>query len=168
MMYGSSDMECTDRIFSFFKNVFCPFIPLSTQKSKFWKTEKIVWRYHHFTHLSHKWQSYDVWLLRYRVQWTEFFVTLYHFLPFYPLTTWKIKIWKNEKKTPRDIITSHICTINDNHMNYVSWIMEHDGHNFLSFWTIFCTITCLNNPKHQNFEKKKKPPGDISLHTCVS
>ena len=98
MMYGSSDMECTDRIFSFFKNVFCPFIPLSTQKSKFWKTEKIVWRYHHFTHLSHKWQSYDVWLLRYRVQWTEFFVTLYHFLPFYPLTTRKIKIWKNKKK----------------------------------------------------------------------
>ena len=32
----------------------------------------------------HKWQSYDVWLLRYEAWQTEFFLILYHFLPFYP------------------------------------------------------------------------------------
>ena len=32
----------------------------------------------------------------------------------------------------------HMCTINDSHMMYGSWDMEHDRHNFLSFWTIFC------------------------------
>ena len=63
------------------------------------------------------------------------------FCPFTPVTTQKIKIWKYEK-IPRDIILLHMCTINDNHMMYVSWDMELDGQNFLSFWTIlskWCT-----------------------------
>ena len=32
----------------------------------------------------HKWQSYDVWFLRYGLQWTEYFVILDHFLSFTP------------------------------------------------------------------------------------
>ena len=32
----------------------------------------------------HKWQSHDVWLLRYGAWWTEFFVILDCFLPYYP------------------------------------------------------------------------------------
>ena len=35
---------------------------------------------------------------------------------------------------------------------YGSWDMEHDGDNFLSFWTIYLT----NNPKKKKFEKKGK------------
>ena len=31
---------------------------------------------------------------------------------------------------------------------------------FLSFWTMFCPFTPLTN---QNFEKIKKPPGDIII-----
>ena len=46
--------------------------------------------------------------------------------------------------------------------------MEHDGHNFLSFWTIFCPLYSTNDPENQNFEKmKKKTPGDIILHMCI-
>ena len=37
------------------------------------------------------------------------------FCRFTPLLTQKIKIWKNEK-TPEDIITLQMCTINDSHM----------------------------------------------------
>ena len=64
-----------------------------TQK---WKTN--CWRYHHFTHVYQKPQSYEVRFLRYGVRQTEFFVILVYFLPFYPLTTQKIKILKKKKK----------------------------------------------------------------------
>ena len=73
-------------------------------------------------------------------------------LPPPPLTTQKIKIKKKMKKVPGDIIIIHMCHINDNHMKYGALDMEHDGQNFLSFWTIFCP----NNPANQNFEKVKK------------
>ena len=48
------------------------------------KLKKNTSRYYHFTHLHHKWQSYDVWFLRYGAQQTEFFVILDYFLPFHP------------------------------------------------------------------------------------
>ena len=66
-----------------FWTIFCPFTPLN-QKIKILKIQKDTWRYHYFTQLHHKWQSYDVWFLRYAVQQTEFFVILGHFFPFYP------------------------------------------------------------------------------------
>ena len=62
------------------------------------------------------------------------------FCPFSPLTTRKIKILKL-KKTPADIIILQISTVNDNHMIYGSWDLDHDRHNFLSFWTVFCPFT---------------------------
>ena len=52
----------------------------------------------------HKWWSYDVWFLKYWAQQTELFVISSYFLPFYPLTTRKIKILKKWKKTPGSII----------------------------------------------------------------
>ena len=61
------------------------------------KNEKNTWRYHHFTQY-HKWQSYDIWFLRYEVQQTEFYCHLGPF--FYPFTlptARKMKISKNEK-----------------------------------------------------------------------
>ena len=51
------------------------------------KIEKNTWRYYHSTHLHHKWQSYDVWFLRYGAQQTEFFVILDRFCPFTTLWT---------------------------------------------------------------------------------
>ena len=57
--------------------------------------------------------------MRYGVQQTEFYVILDHFLPFYPLTTQKVKFKKNEKNS-RDIIILNMCNINDSHMMYGS------------------------------------------------
>ena len=95
--------------------------PMDPKKSKFFKNEKNTWWYYHFTSVYHKWQSHDVWFLRYGVQPTQFFVILDRFYTFTPLTTRKIKILKKWKKTPGDIIVLHRCTINDNHMMYGSW-----------------------------------------------
>ena len=62
-------------------------------KLKFWKSEKSIWRWRHFTLVYHKWQSY-VYFLRYGVQGTEFFC---HFGPPPPKNPeFKIlKKWKN-------------------------------------------------------------------------
>ena len=39
------------------------------------------------------------------------------FCSYAPLLILKIKIWKNCKKTPGDIILLHTCTINQDHMH---------------------------------------------------
>ena len=91
---------------------FCPFIPpYRPRKSKFWKNEKNTWRYYHFINVYNKWQSYDVWFLRYEVQRTEFFVILDHFLSFYPLTTQKIKMLKKLKKKKLEILSFYTCVL---------------------------------------------------------
>ena len=48
---------------------------------------------------------------------------------------------KNEKKTAAGIIILNMSIINENHMMYHPWDMEHDRLIFLSFWTIFCPFT---------------------------
>ena len=53
-----------DTIFCHFGPFFALLPPIIPKKSKFWKNEKTTWRYYHFTHVYHKWQSYDVWFLR--------------------------------------------------------------------------------------------------------
>ena len=60
----------------------------------------------------------------------------YHFtqfFAFYPTNYSENKNCQKMKKMSGDIIISHMCTINDNHMMYLSWDMEHEGHKFLSF-----------------------------------
>ena len=136
------------------------------KNQNFVKNEKTSWRYYHFTHVYHKWQSYDVWFLRYEAWQTEFFVILDHFLPFYPPNNPKNQNFEKMKKPPGDIITLHMCTINDNHMMYGSWDMEHDRHNFLSFSTVFCPFTPLTTKKI-NILKKWKRSLEISFYTCV-
>ena len=70
--------------------------------------------------------------------------------------------------TPRDIIILHMCTINENHMMYSFWDMDHDRQNILSFWTIFCTFIALTTQKIKILKKWKEPPGDIiCLHMCT-
>ena len=89
------------------------------------------------------------------------------FCPFSPLTTWKIKILKLKKKTPGDIIILQICTINDNHMMYDSWDMEHDRQKFLSFWTLFCPFTPLTTQKIKILKNCTKYVEISSFYTCV-
>ena len=51
---------------------------------------------------------------------TELFVILDYFLPFSPANNLENQNFekKKKKKTPRDIIILHVCTINENHMMY--------------------------------------------------
>ena len=102
--------------FCLFCAIFSPFTPLTTQKLKVlkWKNN---WSYYHFTHVYQRWQSHDLWLLRYGAWQTEFFVILGHFLNFFlPNNNRITKILnpnnKNEnkkppQKTPANIIILH-------------------------------------------------------------
>ena len=161
-------MECNEQNFLSFWTAFCPFIPLTTQKIKTSKNEKNPWRYYHFTHVYHKWQSFDVWFLRYQVRQTEFFVNLDNFLPFYPPNNLKNQNFEKMKKALGDIIILHMCTTKANHMMYGSWDKEQNAHNFSSFWTIFCTFSPLTAWKIKIFKKWKKHLEILSFYTCVS
>ena len=88
------------------------------------------------------------------------------FCPFTKKQSEKSKFWKH-KKTPRDIIILHMCTINDNCMMCVSWDMERGGQNFLSFWTIFCPFTPLKPRRIKILKKWKKRLEISSLYTNV-
>ena len=100
---------------------FSALLPLNNLKNQnFEKKEKNTKIYYHFTHVSHKWQSYDVWFLRYGAQQTELFVILGCLLPFYPHNNPENQNFETMKKTPGDIIILHMCTINNNPMMYGS------------------------------------------------
>ena len=101
------------------------------------------------------------------VWWTEFFVILDSFLSFYPYNNLKNQNFEKMKKMPEDIILLHMYTINDNHMVYGSWDIEHDGQNFLSFSTIFCYITPLTTQKIKILKKSKKKMEILSFYTSV-
>ena len=91
MMYASWDMYA-----------YLTIDPKNKNLEKYKKTG----RYYPFTHLYHKWRSYDIWFLRYKAWWTEFFKILGHFLPFHPPNR-KIKFLKKWKKC-LDILSFYI------------------------------------------------------------
>ena len=135
--YGSWDIE-RDR-----QNV-CHFGPLIKVLKKIKKT----WRYYHVTQVCHKWQSYDVWFLRYEVWQTEFLVILDCFLSFYPINNSKNQNFEKLKKTHGDIIILHKCTKNHDHMLYCSSDMACNRCNcYFSFWATFCPFTSLTAQK---------------------
>ena len=110
--------------------IFCPFSPLTTRKIKILTMKKTPQGYYHFTHLHHKWKSYDVWFLRYGA-WQTIFVILDHFLPFYPPRDPENQNFEKMQETPEDIFILQMCTINDSHMMYGSWDVEYNGQNFV-------------------------------------
>ena len=100
LMYGSWDIECDGQNFFVILDHLLPFYTSDNPKNqKFWKNEKNTWRYYHFIHVYHKWESYDIWFLRYVVWQTEFFVILGCFSPFYLPNNPKTNILKKWKKT---------------------------------------------------------------------
>ena len=117
MMYGSWDTECDRQNYLSFWTIFCPLTPLTTPKTKFWKTEKNTWRYH-FTQVCHKWQSYDVWFLRYQAWQTEFFCHFGLLFALLPPNNPKSQNFEKLKKIPGDITILHKCTKNHDHMLY--------------------------------------------------
>ena len=95
---------------------------------------------------------------------TYFFVILDHFLPFSPLTTWKIKILKNWKEMPGHII-SQMCTVNATSIwCLVPEIWSATGIILCHFGPSF-TLYPTNSPKNQTFEKmnEKKLPRHITI-----
>ena len=127
--------SATDRIFCHLGPFFA-----KSEKSKFWKEQKNTWRYYRFPHVYHKWQSRDIWFLRYGAWQTEFFVILDFFLPFYTPNNPKNQNFEKLKKMPWDIIILNMCTINDNHMMYGSWDIEHDTPNLWYFGPSFALL----------------------------
>ena len=114
----------------------------------------------------HKWQSYDVWFLRYQVQHTKFFLILDHSLPCYPPYNPENQNIEKMRNSPGDIIILHKCTINDNHIRNGSWDMECDRRIFVIL-DYFLPFYPPNNPGNQNIEKMKQLSGHIIvLHMC--
>ena len=103
MIYGSWNTRCERQKFCHF-GPSLPFQPPDNTESKNFKIEKNTWRYYHFTHLHHKWQSFDVWFLGYGVRQTEFSVILDRFSPFYPPMDPENQNSEKMKKIPEDII----------------------------------------------------------------
>ena len=105
MMYGSWYIMCKGEFFVSL-DYFLPFDPPNNPKNKnFEKNKKHLWTYYHFALVQHKWQSFNVWFVRYQVQLTEIFVILGYFLHFTVLTAQKIKI--SRKYHQGDIIILH-------------------------------------------------------------
>ena len=77
----------------------------------------------------------------------KFFLILGHFLPFYPLTTRKSKIFKKRKCL--QILSFYKCTKNHNQMLYCSTDMACDRCNFyvLVWRASFCPFTPLTAQK---------------------
>ena len=78
--------------------------------------------------------------------------------------------FKTMKETPGDIIISHKCTKNHDHMPHCSWDMVCEGCNCcFSFWAIFCPFTPLTaqNTEISKKWKKKKKHLEISFYTSV-
>ena len=162
--------------------IFCPFnppplfsCPWQPGKSKFWKMKKNAWTYNFpwwlghleilsfytfapiwcMVHGSH--MMYGSWDMEHKRQ---CFVILDCFLPFSPITppppnVPRKNFFDKMKKKPEDIIILQMCTINDNHMMYGSWYKECNGHNFLSFWTVFWSFTSLWPEKIKILKKWK-------------
>ena len=167
MIYGSWDTEWGRQNFLSFWGIFCPFSSLTTWKIKrftFKRTPGDIINLQVGTIYDNH-VLYGCWNMK-RIR--QFFC---HSGPFFALYTpmdQENQDFEKIKKPPEDIIISQMCTINDGHIMYGSWDMECNGHNFLSFWAIFCPFTPLWTRKIKTFEKITKTPGDIiTLHKCT-
>ena len=114
----------TDKMFSHLEPFFAllpPLTPLMIPNIKILKKMKkmpgdIIFLY---IHMYHKWRSYDIWFLKYKVRQTEISDIMGHFLPFQPLDNLENQSLDIEKSTWCYYFTH--CTINDNRMMYGSW-----------------------------------------------
>ena len=151
----------TERIFCDFGPFFALLPPSQPGKSKFWKNEKKSWRYYHFTHVYHKWQSHDIWFLRYEAWQTEFFVILDRFLSFYPSNNTKNQNFEKLKKNTSRY--HHFTQVYQKSWSYAIPFLRY-GAYFL-FWAIFCHFTSQTawKIKIKKKKKKKKRLGDIII-----
>ena len=146
------------------------------KNSEFWKNKKNCWRYHHFTHLYQKPQSYEVQFLRYRVRqifalyFTKLFVILDYFLPFYPPNNSENQNFKNMKKLLTIIL--YMITINPNHIMWcmIPEIWSTTDRFFSHFGPFFDPFTPhptppLTTQRIKILKKWKEPLEILSLYT---
>ena len=156
-MHGSWDMEHNRQKFLSFWNAFCPFTSLWTQKIKILKKRKkcleilSLWTCVPYLKIILCMVS-EIWSVMER----NFCHFRIFFCPFTPLTTWKIKHLKKWKNTWSYY---HFTHVDQTWQPYKVWFLRYgaDGHNFLSFWTIFCPFTPLTTQKIKILKKGKKP-----------
>ena len=99
MMHAYPDMECFHRYVLSFQAIFCFFAPLLTPKIKIWKKCKKNLDIWSFNTCTIKPLITIIWCMFPKI-WSStdiFFVILGKFLPFNPLTSWKMKISKMKK-----------------------------------------------------------------------
>ena len=164
MMYGSWYQAQRTEFFVILEH----FLSFNCKKSKFEKLKRIPRDIIilHMCTINDSHMIYGSWDVECDRQNILSFWTI--FCTFTPLTTQKIRILKKMKKPPKDIITLHMRTINDNHMMYGSWDMDRNGQTFCHFWTVFCPFTLLTTWKIKLLKNWKKTPGDIIiLNKCT-
>ena len=86
------------------------------------------------------------------------FLSLSHFLPFYPTINLKNQNFEKMKKKLLEISSFYTSA---SHMTITSCMVSEicsATDRILSFWTTFCPFTPPYNPENQNHEKKKKTP----------
>ena len=165
MIYGSWNISCDRQNFSSFWAIFCPFSPLTTWKIKILTLKKtprdiIIL---HICNINDNHMMYGSWDMGCdRHNFLSFWTIFCPFTPDNP----KNHNFEKMKKTPRDTITLHMCTIYDN-MMHGSWYKERDRHNFLSFWTIFCPFTPLTTQKIKILKNWKKSLEILSFYTSA-
>ena len=115
----------------------------------------------------HKWQSYDVWFLRYRVQRTEFFVSLDCFLHFYPPNNPENQNFEKMKNHLE--ISSFYTYVYHKWQSHDVWFLRYGVQQteFVFILDCFLLFYSPNNPKNQNFEKWKKRLEIPLFYTCV-
>ena len=149
MMYGSWDFECDRQNFLPCWAIFLTFYPPNKLKNQNFEKMK---KTHGDIIILDKCTIKDNYMIY--VSWDikcnrhNFYVSLGHFLPFFPFNSLKIEniYIKKIKNMHRDVIILHKCTKNNDYRLYCSWDMAYDGCTFFfSFWAIFCPFT-LKNP----------------------
>ena len=79
------------------------------------------------------------------------------FCPFtVTLTIWEKQSFERLEKTPGGISILHMCTINGNHMMYVSWRYGVWQTEFFVILDGFLPFYPPNNKDYQNFEKTRR------------
>ena len=146
-----------------------------TWKIRLLKNEKNCWRYHHFTHMYQKPQSYEIQLLRYEVRLNSLSFWAI-FLPFssppLPTNNPENQNFEKMRKAFGDAIILNLYKKKHNHMTYAKkkTITRYGVRQtqFLSFQVIFCSFAPLLTLKIKTWKKCKKTPGDIILlHMCT-
>ena len=78
------------------------------------------------------------------------------FLSTYPPNNVENQDFEKMNKIPGDIIILYICTVNENHMMYGPWDMEHDKWNFFSHFGLFFALFPPKQPGKPEFWRNVK------------